>query len=108
MSRSAVPLARTSSDKADKARVRVERPGRPPLTPAALHAHLATAWPERFRQHLEERDRSHALFFSSWRRRPVVFNDGHPRAVYPLSEEPGRPLRPGGPLIGRECGFEWD
>ena len=43
-----------------------------------------------------------------WSRRRVVFPDGHPHRVYQFREEPGRPLREGVPLIGRETGFEWD
>lgn len=69
---------------------------------------LATSWPAAWREHLEETNRSRARLYASWSKRPVVFGDGHPREVFRLREEPGRALRPGVPLIGRETGFEWD
>ena len=77
-------------------------------SPSSPWTLLATAWPDHWCQHVEEQNRSHGLCFQQWSRRPVVFNDGQPKAVYRFSEEPGRPLQPGMPPIGRETGFEWD
>ena len=78
------------------------RPSHQPLVTT-----LATAWPSEWRKHLAEQERERERWMP-WSRQRVVFADGHPHRVFQFSEEPGRPLREGVPLIGREMGFEWD